>query len=106
MLAKAFTISTLFALTRRAAREAEMEELRSKVTVSAREGRQVQEQAARERNLQQMRATSNAQTRMALADAGVNPMLTMGGGAGGGIQAAHIQQAAANNALRGLRHGY
>lgn len=96
MLGKAFTIGILFALARRAARETELDELRLKTTMAGREGRQMQEQAARGENLQQMRAASNAQLRMSLADSGVSPMLTMGGGAGGGVQAAHIQRAAVN----------
>ena len=103
MIGRVFTIGTLFALARRASREAKMETLRANTEVAARAGRQSDEKASREKNLQRMRANSSAQMQMGLADAGVSPMLTMGGGAGGGTQAAHIQQAAANNAVRGPR---
>lgn len=114
MVGKAFTIGILFALARRASRETKMEELRLKTTTATRESRAVQEQVSRERNLQQMRATSNAQLQMGLAERGVSPMLTMGGRSGGGIQASHIQQAAANQSrfsgavgrLSGAGYGY
>jgi len=100
MLGKAFTIGALFALARRATREAKMDELRTTTMLAGRENRHTRERMSQEGNLQQMRANSNAQLRMSLAGSGVSPMLTMGGG-GGGIQAAHIQQAAVNNSRLG-----
>lgn len=96
MLGRIFSIGTLFALTRRAAQESKIEELRANTEVSLREQRHLEESASQKQNLQRMRSNANAQTQMALAGSGVGPMVTMGG-----IQAAHIQQAAVNNAAGG-----
>ena len=106
MIGRIFTIGILFALTRRANREAKMEEVRGQTGLTARGTRQRSERTAQTQNLQRMRATSNAQLQMSLADSGVHPMFT---GGTGGVNAAHIQRAAVNNAagrLSGSRHGY
>ncbi len=108
MPGRVFTISTLFALARRAAREAKMDEVRAKTEMAAREKRQLSENTSRQKNLDRMRVTTGAQMRMGLASSGVSPMLTMGGGMGDGIHASHIQQAAANQSgkLSGTGYGY
>lgn len=108
MFGRAFTISTLFALARRAARETKMDEIRAKTEMADREARQLAESASQENNLARMRAATQTQMQMALASSGVSPMLTMGGGAGGGVNATHIQQAAVNRARKpsGAGHGY
>ena len=56
---------------------------------------QTSEQVARKANLEQMRGTTSAQLRSALAEKGISPMLTSGAGPEGAEMSTYVAQAAA-----------
>jgi hypothetical protein len=70
------TIGGLFALTRRAARDARLEELRQD---TLRDMRIVEERLSQERNLARTRGITSAQLSSVLMERGVSPMMLLGG---------------------------
>lgn len=89
------TIGGLFALTRRAAREERMEEIRYHTQMMR---SQQGERAAQDRSLARMREVSSAQLGSTLMDRGVHPMALMGQrlSSDSPTAAAYVAQAAAS----------
>lgn len=88
------TIGGLFALTRRAAREEQMAELRQYTRARS---RRENARAAQARSLKRMRAISSAQLGSILAERGVSPMALIGQNLGtdSTVAPAYIAEAAA-----------
>jgi len=85
-------VDTLFALARSAAREADLEEVRTRTRAQGVEQRSRTEDEARSRELAQMREVTRAQLGMALSARGVTALPILLPGAD--PNAAHIQAAA------------